>query len=471
MKSLNIDIETFSDIDIRKAGLYRSVQSPAFKILLFAYSIDGQPVEIVDLAEDETIPDEVMKALGDPAVTKHAYNAAFEWYCLNTITNTPLNQWRCTMFHGLYCGYTAGLSPTGVALGLPNDKRKLSTGTSLIRLFCTPTKPTKKNSGRTETLPHHEPEKWDLFIEYCIQDVVTEMEVERWLSNFPIPAAEQKLWEIDQEMNAYGVAVDTPLIEGALYVSHLSTKELTAEATQITGLDNPNSTQQLTKWLASKGVEVENLQKAIVEELVNSLEGDVKRMLQIRLELSKTSVKKYLAMKEAKGEDGRVRGLLQFYGVNRTGRWAGRLVQVQNLPRNYLDTLSYARQLVQEKKSDAIKLIYGNVPNTLSELIRTAFVPSEGNVLLVSDFNAIEARVIAWLAGETWRMEVFKTHGKIYEASASQMFGVPPRVNQKRKPRVRTTKQRESIRTCFRLPGCRWCTDPNGRVEHGITRR
>jgi DNA polymerase bacteriophage-type len=430
IRSLNIDIETYSSVDIKKSGLYKYVQSPDFQILLFAYSINGQPTKIVDLAQGWRIPFEIHQALMDPNVTKHAYNAAFEWYCLSKFLGLPapanwLKEWRCTMFHGLYCGFTAGLGPTAKAMGLPQDKRKMSVGSSLIKLFCTPTKPSKKNGNRTRTLPHHEPEKWELFKEYCIQDVEVEKEIESRLSSFPIPASEQKLWELDQQINAYGVRVDQQLIEGALYIDDLATATLTEEAVKITGLANPNSSQQLTKWLADKGLEVENLQKDTVTNLLDSTEGEIKRMLEIRQELSKTSTKKYVAMESAVCDDGRVRGLLQFYGANRTGRWAGRLVQVQNLPRNYLETLGHARDCVREKKIDALKYVYGNIPNTLSELIRTAFIPSEGNILLISDFSAIEARVIAWLAGEQWRLDVFNTHGKIYEASASQMFGVP----------------------------------------------
>ncbi|MBG9603934.1 DNA polymerase [Cytobacillus firmus] len=438
MRTLSIDIETFSSVDIKKAGLFKYVQSPDFEILLFAYSVDGGPTQIIDLVKGEQIPIEVLQALADFNVTKHAYNAAFEWYCLSKYFEWDpaswLNAWRCTMFHGLYCGYTAGLGPTAVALGLPNDKRKMSMGTALIKQFCTPTKPTKKNGGRTRTLPHHEPEKWVLFKDYCVQDVEVEKEIERRLSAFPVPEQEQKLWELDQLINARGVKVDQQLIDGALYVDQVSTASLTEEAVKITGLPNPNSAPQLTKWLSSKGVEVENLQKETVSSLVETTEGDVKRALEIRQELSKTSVKKYQAMLIAGCSDGRVRGLLQFYGANRTGRWAGRLVQVQNLPRNYLDTLGHARELVREKKVDALKLIYGNVPDTLSQLIRTAFIPSEGNLLYVSDFSAIEARVIAWLAGEQWRLDVFNTHGKIYEASASQMFGVPIELIKKGNP-------------------------------------
>lgn len=427
MRHLSIDIETFSSVDIKKSGLYKYVQSLDFQILLFAYSFDDESVQIVDLAQGEVIPAEIVTALQDPNVIKHAYNAPFEWYSLNKFNYSPLEQWRCTMLHGLYCGYTAGLTATAVALGLPEDKRKMSIGSALIKTFCVPVKPTAKNGQRTRTLPQHEPEKWNLFKEYCKQDVVTEMEIEKRLVSFPVPEQEQKLWELDQRINAYGVKVDRELIEGALYCSEQITGELMQEAVQLSGLDNPKSIKQLTKWLAEEtGGEITNLQKGTVKELMITKNSEAaKRMLQIRQELSKTSVKKYSAMNEAVCADGRVRGLLQFYGANRTGRWAGRLVQVQNLPKNYIETLSHARNCVKEKKVEVLKLIYGNVPDTLSQLIRTAFVPSEGNTFLVADFSAIEARVIAWLAGEQWRLEVFSTHGKIYEASASQMFGVP----------------------------------------------
>lgn len=425
IRTLNIDIETYSSVDIQKSGLYKYVQSPDFEILLFAYSINSGPTQIVDLAQGEQIPPDIITALGDPNVTKHAYNAAFEWYCLSKFFYTPIDQWRCTMIHGLYCGYTAGLAATAVALGLPQEKQKMTVGSSLIKLFCTPTTPNKKNGGRTRTLPHHEPEKWKLFKEYCKQDVEVEKEIERRLSNFPVPKREQKMWELDQLINAFGVKIDEQMVDSALYVDEVITNQLMGEAVSITGLDNPNSAQQVMGWLEKQGVKADNLQKETVSKLIKETTGNVKRVLEIRQELAKTSVKKYQAMKEVVCEDGRVRGLLQFYGANRTGRWAGRLVQVQNLPRNYIETLAHARGLVKEKKIDALKLIYGNVSDTLSQLIRTAFVPSEGNVFVICDFSAIEARVVAWLAGEQWRLDVFNTHGKIYEASASQMFGVP----------------------------------------------
>lgn len=445
MQHLSIDIETKSSVDLAKAGLYKYAQSEEFGILLIAYKFDNDPVRILDLT-DETLTGKqgaflndrqkvfanesiiLCQALKDPDVIKHAYNAAFEWYCLNQAgIETPLTQWRCTMAHGLYCGYTAGLDATGKAIGLPQDKRKLSTGKALIRYFCVPCKPTKANGGRTWNLPKHAPEKWELFKEYCKQDVVTEHEILKRLCQFPMPEEEIKLWQMDIRMNAFGVKVDVNLIKGALAIDDFSTAQLVDEAGRLTGLSNPNSTVQLLPWLAENGVDLPNLQKATVEEVLaqEDLPEIPRRVLEIRQQLGKTSIKKYVTMDTAKGCDDRVRGLTQYYGANRTGRWAGRLVQMQNLPRNYLKTLDYARNLVKAGNFDGVKLLYGNVPDTLSQLIRTAFIPSEGHKFVVADFSAIEARVIAWLAGEQWVNEVFATHGKIYEATASQMFGVP----------------------------------------------
>lgn len=424
---LSIDIETRSSVDIGKAGAYKYAQSPDFQILLFAYQLDDGPVVVKDLASGEQVPNLVRLALTDPNVVKHAYNAAFEWYCLNRAGyKTPIEQWRCTMAHGLYCGYTAGLDATGKAIGLPQDKQKMAAGKALIRYFCIPCKPTKANGGRTWNQPWHDPDKWALFRDYCRQDVVTEREILKRLNLFPMPGAEEKQWQMDVLMNAYGVRVDTDLIAGALTIDGISTQELTEEAVRITGVDNPNSTSQLLKWLQDNGTETDNLRKATVSELLDGHNSaEVQRILEIRQQLGKTSVKKYVAMDTAKGEGNRVRGLTQYYGANRTGRWAGRLVQMQNLPRNYLKTLDYARKVVKAKNYAGLKLLYGNVPDTLSQLIRTAFIPSEGNKFVVADFSAIEARVIAWLAGEQWVNEVFATHGKIYEATASQMFHVP----------------------------------------------
>lgn len=429
MIHLSIDLETYSDVNLKKAGLYRYVQSPAFEILLFAYSFDGAPTQVIDMAQGEEIPMEVIHALTDPQCLKHAYNAAFEWYCLSKYMGAqlPPAQWRDTMLHGLYAGYTAGLDATGRALGIPEDKQKLATGKALIRYFCVPCKPTKSNGGRTRNYPHHDPEKWELFKTYNGQDVVAEMEIERRLSVFPVPDFVQKQWETDLLINARGVAVDMDFCEGALELGETIRAQLTDEAVQLSGLQNPNSVKQLANWLSAEtGDDITTLRKETIKELLGRDNADhVQRMLEIRQELGKTSTKKYDAIEAAVCGDGRVRGLLQFYGANRTGRWAGRLVQVQNLPRTYTEPLEFARELVKGRKLDALRTIYGSPNDTLSQLIRTAFVAAPGNVLVDADFSAIEARVISWLADEEWRLEVFRTHGKIYEASASQMFGVP----------------------------------------------
>ena len=429
MIHLSIDLETYSDVNLKKAGLYRYVQSPAFEILLFAYSLDGAPTQVVDMAQGEKIPLEVVHALTDPQCLKHAYNAAFEWYCLSKYMGVqlPPSQWRDTMLHGLYAGYTAGLDATGRALGIPEDKQKLATGKALIHYFCVPCKPTKSNGGRTRNYPHHDPEKWELFKTYNGQDVVAEMEIERRLSVFPVPDFVQKQWETDLLINARGVAVDMDFCEGALELGETIRAQLTDEAVQLSGLQNPNSVKQLARWLSAEtGDDITSLRKETIKELLGRDNADhVQRMLEIRQELGKTSTKKYDAIEAAVCDDGRVRGLLQFYGANRTGRWAGRLVQVQNLPRTYTEPLEFARELVKGRKLDALRTVYGSPNDTLSQLIRTAFVAAPGNVLIDADFSAIEARVISWLADEEWRLEVFRTHGKIYEASASQMFGVP----------------------------------------------
>ena len=436
MNHLSIDIETRSSVDIKKAGAYKYAQSPDFQILLFAYQWNDTEVEIIDLTSEEEIPAWIISALVDPNVIKHAYNAAFEWYSLNRAGfTTPINQWRCTMAHGLYCGYTAGLDATGKAIGLPQDKQKLTVGKALIKYFCVPCKPTRTNGGRSWNQPWHDREKWNLFKEYCKQDVVTEREILKRLDLFPVPDYEEELWQLDVLMNAYGVKVDREVIDGALYIDNASTQRLTDEAISLTGLSNPNSGAQLIPWLNYHSKEhpdepdlLADIQKATVEELLknrDNLPDDVRRMLEIRQQLGKTSIKKYVAMDTACGEGDRVRGLTQYYGANRTGRWAGRMVQMQNLPRNYIKTLDYARKLIKAKNYEGLKLLYGNVPDTLSQLIRTTFIPTEGRKFVVSDFSAIEARVIAWLAGEQWVNEVFATHGKIYEATAAQMFHVP----------------------------------------------
>jgi len=426
VKNLSIDIETKSSSDISKTGSYRYAQDPDFSILLFAYAFDDEDVQIIDLAQGEELPQHLRDALKDPDIVKHAYNAAFEWWCLNQAGyDTPLDQWQCTMIHGLYCGYTAGLDATGKAVGLPQDKQKLTTGKALIRYFCVPRKPTKTDA-RPWNLPKHSPEKWSLFKEYCVQDVVTEREIWRRVKNFPVPETEWHLWHLDVKMNAFGVRVDRELVEGAIAVNDLSTEKLMEEAKRLTGLENPNSPTQLLEWVKSKGLDMPSMSKeAVSDALTGDLQDDVRRVLEIRQRLGMTSIKKYQAMINCIGPDDRARGVSQFYGANRTGRYSGRLIQYQNLSKNHIDTLDFARKLVRERNLEGIEMFYGNVQDLLSQLVRTASIPSEGRHYVIADFSAIEARVIAWLAGETWVNEEFAGEGKIYEATAAQMFGVP----------------------------------------------
>lgn len=427
---LSIDLETYSTVSIGTAGSYRYILDPSFEILLFAYSLDGMPVEVIDVASGQVIPLWLKNALKNPLYIKHAYNAAFEWFALSKYLGwLPPDQWRDTMLHALYCGYPASLDAAGRAMGLPEDKKKLTTGKALIRYFCVPCKPSNANGNRTRNLPKHDPAKWKLFKEYNGQDVVTEMEIDRRLSAFPVPAFVQKQWETDLTMNARGVAADMEMVSGALVIGATVKSQLMAEARQLSGLDNPNSIKQLARWLTEatdSDAEITSVTKETVATMLKQPQpANVQRMLEIRQELGKTSTKKYDALETCIADDGRVRGLLQFYGANRTGRWAGRLVQVQNLPRTYTHPLPPARQLVKDRNIDGLRLMYGSINDTLSQLIRTAFVATPGNVLIDADFSAIEARVISWLAGQEWRLEVFRTHGKIYEASASQMFHVP----------------------------------------------
>ena len=431
MHKLSIDLETFSSVPIGKAGAFRYIDSPDFEILLFAYSLDNAPVQVIDVASGEAVPEWLVKALHDPEYIKYAYNAAFEWGCLSKVYGPMIpEQWRDTMLHGLYAGYTAGLDATGRALGLPEDKQKMAAGKALIRYFCVPCKPTKANGYRTRNYPRHDPERWALFKEYNRQDVVTEMEIGKRLSAFPVPDFVQHQWETDLKINARGVAVDMEFTRGALHVGETVTTELTTEAVNISGLDNPNSVKQLMGWLNTELDErasVENLRKETVADLLaaGGHSEAVQRMLEIRQELGKTSTKKYDAIEDCVCSDGRVRGLLQFYGANRTGRWAGRLVQVQNLPRTYIGHLDLARSYVKQFKKDHLRFVYGNVSDTLSQLIRTAFIATPGNALIDADFSAIEARVIAWVSGEQWVLDAFRAGKDIYCETASQMFGVP----------------------------------------------
>ena len=475
MRHLSIDIETYSSVPIAKAGLYKYAQSPDFEILLFAWSWDFGPVQICDLTTENQLPESVLKALPDPEIQKHAYNAAFEWYCLSRYLGAmlPISQWRDTMLHALYCGYPASLDAAGKALGLSEDKRKLQTGKALIRTFCVPCKPTARNGGRTRVLPRHEPEKWEIFKQYNQQDVVTEMEIERRLSFWPVPDEIQRQWEQDITINERGVGLDTHLVEGALECSEITTARLTKEAVSLSGLDNPNSVSQLTSWLESEtGFEIDSLTKSAVSGLLNrNLESEnVRRMLEIRQELGKTSVKKYAAMETAVCEDNRVRGLLQFYGANRTGRWAGRIIQPQNLPRTRLHgaELSAARSWVKKREVDKIDLLAGPVPDILSQLIRTALVPAPGKRFIDADFSAIEARVIAWLAGEEWVLDVFRTHGKIYEACASQMFGVPIEKIKKGNPEYELRQKGKVATLALGYQGSTGALINMGALEMGI---
>ncbi len=433
MNTLNIDIETFSSVDLKKAGLYRYVQSPDFQTMLFACSLDHSPVHVFDLAQGDLLPAPVVSALFDPQVIKWAYNAGFEWQSLGRHFGLSMEQliawlpqWRCTMIQALYCGFPGSLADAGAAVGLPVNKQKLYQGSALIKIFCTPKKPSRANGYRTRTLPHHEPEKWQIFKSYCGQDVVAEIAVADRLAAFPVPDWIWQQWRLDQISNLRGVTVDMPLTQGALACDETIRTDLMAEAMELSGLDNPNSTKQLIAWLEEElDEEIPDLTKATVAGLLETIQGDrAKRMLELRQELSKTSIKKYAAISNAVGADGRVRGLLQFYGANRTGRWGGRLIQPQNLPRTSLSMLPMARDMVKRQRIANIELIYGSVSYTLSQLIRTALISAPGKVLLSADFSAIEARIIAWLAKETWVMDVFATHGKIYEATAAQMFGV-----------------------------------------------
>lgn len=426
MRHLNIDIETYSPNDI-SFGVYKYCESEEFEILLFSYAYDFGEVHVVDLASGEKIPDEVIKDLRSPEVIKHAYNAQFEITCLNRAGyQTFIEQWRCTMIHGAYLGYPMGLAKLGKALGLPQDKLKDKAGAALIRYFSVPCKPTKKNGGRTRNLSKHDPDKWAAYISYNKQDVVTEMECYRRPSAFPVPEEVERQWQIDIHMNATGVGIDRELVEGALTIDEKNKKVLLEEAYDLTGLSNPNSRNQLLDWLNSNtNLELEKLTKDSVAAAMTDADDLAKKVLTIRKKLAKSSVSKYEMMASATGQDGRLRGTLQFYGANRTGRWAGRLLQVQNLPRNYIVNLDIARDLVKDSNRVGLGLLFGDVSDTLSQLIRTAIIAKEGYTLCVADFSAIEARVIAWLSGETWRQKVFAEGGDIYCASASSMFGVP----------------------------------------------
>ena len=422
---LEMDIETFSDVDLIKCGVYAYADSPAFEVLLFAYSFDGGETRVIDLAQGEELPGEVVEAVFDGSVVKTAFNANFERTCLSKHFGRylPPDSWHCSAVQAAVLALPRSLEDVGAVLGL--DEQKMKEGRELIRYFCVPCKPTKANGGRRRNLPCHAPEKWELFKTYCMRDVDVEKAIRRKLYKFPIPEGEMELYRLDQRINDRGVLVDMGLVRQAVVCERLHKEVVTRRAYELTGLENPNSVAQLKGWLGENGVEAESLSKKAVSEMIGESDGEVEELLRLRLLMAKTSVKKYEAMERSVCSDGRVHGLLQFYGANRTGRWAGRLVQVQNLPQNHIEDLELARRLVREGRFEDVEMLYDSTPNVLSELIRTAFVPEPGCRFVVADFSAIEARVLAWLAGETWRLEVFSSHGKIYEASAAAMFHVP----------------------------------------------
>ena len=447
MKTLSIDIETYSGYDLSKCGVYKYAESPDFDILLFAYSVDGDDVQVIDLAAGEHLPPEILNALTDDNVQKWAFNANFERVCLSRylsdmdISLDPFadnhhsaeilgkakylnpSSWRCAMIWSAYMGLPLSLEGAGAVLGL--EKQKLTEGKDLIRYFCSPCKPTAANGQRIRNRPEHAPDKWEAFKAYNRRDVETELSIHERLAKFPVPDTVWAEYAHDQEINDRGVALDMALVRNAIRADARSRTELTRLMKELTDLDNPNSVQQMKQWLADNGMETDSLGKKVVTELLKDAPEPLGKVLSLRQQLAKSSIKKYQTMENAVCADGRARGMFQFYGANRTGRWAGRLIQMQNLPQNHLSDLEDARWLVHDGDFAALELLYDNIPDVLSQLIRTAFVPKDGYKLIVADFSAIEARVIAWLAGERWRNDVFATHGKIYEASASQMFHVP----------------------------------------------
>lgn len=429
MKNLEIDIETFSSVNLSKAGVYRYVESPDFEVLLFGYSVDGEEVKVIDLACGERIPQEVHDALEDDSVIKWAFNAQFERICLSKFlgyahgTYLKPDSWKCSMVWSAYMGLPLSLEGSGAVLGL--EKQKLTEGKDLIRYFCTPCKPTKSNDGRTRNLPQHDMEKWERFKAYNIRDVEAEMQIQSRLQKFPVPDFVWEEYDLDQEINDRGILVDTDFVEKCIEIDKVSRENLMTKLQELTSLDNPNSAVQMKEWLSDNGVETETLDKKAVAALIDGVPGDISEVLSLRQKLAKSSVRKYQAIQNSVCEDGRVRGMFQFYGANRTGRFAGRLVQLQNLPQNHMEDLAEARALVRCGDYDSLEFLYDDIPDTLSQLIRTAFIPTVNKTFIVADFSAIEARVIAWFAGESWRAEVFEKGGDIYCASASQMFGVP----------------------------------------------
>lgn len=422
MRTLSIDIESYSDVDLSKCGVYKYASSPAFEILLFGYAVDGGDVRVVDLACGEQIPDEIIYALSDASVTKWAFNAMFERVCLSNFLGEWLEPegWHCTMVWSATLGLPLSLENTGAVLGL--EKQKLAEGKDLIRYFCVPCKPTKANGGRTRNRPGHDPEKWERFKAYNLRDVETEMLIQKRLSNFPVPDAIWEEYHLDQEINDRGIGVDMELVRQAIVMDARSRERLTATMQELTELNNPNSVQQMKQWLADHGLETDTLGKKAVAELIKTAPEPLREVLSLRQQLAKSSVKKYTAMENAVCTDSRAHGMFVFYGANRTGRFSGRLIQLQNLYKNTMPDLAQARALVRSGNYEALSMLYEDIPDTLSQLIRTAFVPQDGRKLIVADFSAIEARVLAWLAGEKWVLEVFEKGGDIYCETAARMF-------------------------------------------------
>ena len=422
MRTLSIDIESYSDVDLSKCGVYKYASSPAFEILLFGYAVDGGDVQVVDLACGEQIPDEIISALSDTSVTKWAFNAMFERVCLSNFLGEWLEPegWHCTMVWSATLGLPLSLETAGAALGL--EKQKLTEGKDLIRYFCVPCKPTKANGGRTRNRSEHDPGKWERFKAYNLRDVETEMQIQKRLSNFPVPDTIWEEYHLDQEINDRGIGVDMELVRQAIAIEVRSRERLTAAMQELTELENPNSVQQMKQWLADHGMETDTLGKKAVAELVKTAQEPLREVLSLRQQLAKSSVKKYAAMENAVCADSRAHGMFVFYGANRTGRFSGRLIQLQNLYKNTMPDLAQARALVRSGNYEALSMLYEDIPDTLSQLIRTAFVPQDGRKLIVADFSAIEARVLAWLAGEKWVLEVFEKGGDIYCETAARMF-------------------------------------------------
>lgn len=425
MKRISIDLETYSSVDLGKSGVYKYAESEDFEILLFAYSLNDEKVKVIDLASGEIIPEEILSALNDESIEKWAFNANFERVCLSRFLGEGLKPqgWYCTMIWSAYLGLPLSLEKVGEVLKI--NKQKMNEGKALIRYFSIPCKPTKSNGMRTRNLPHHDLEKWSTFKEYNQRDVETEMAIKKKLSAFPMPQSEWKNYWIDQNINDRGILIDEVLVDSAIKFDEILREENMDKAIELTGLENPNSPMQLKEWLNKKGLEIDSLAKKDVESALKNVKGDIKEVLELRQELSKSSVRKYDAMKNVKGKDNRARGLIQFYGANRTGRYSGRLIQVQNLRRNNLKDLDLARSLVKDRDYETLEILYGSPSDILSQLIRTAFIPKEGTRFIITDFSAIEARVLAWLAGEQWVLDAFVNGEDIYCRTASRMFGVP----------------------------------------------